>query len=533
MRCKPPGIDVTKEKHDAALFDLDGVITKTAKVHAASWKRLFDEYLKSRAVGKGEAWEPFDIDSDYNTYVDGKPRYDGVKSFLESRGVDLPYGSPDDPSDAETVCGLGNRKNKIFNEHLEAHGVEAYETAVELLRLLKEKGFQVAVVSSSKNCRAVLKAAGIEKLFDARVDGVVSEQLGLNGKPEPDIFLEAARRLGVAPERAVVLEDAISGVQAGRRGGFGCVIGVDRIGHAEALKENGADIVVSILSELTVAGESPIWEHSIEELPSALASMDDIRGLMTAKRPFVALDYDGTLTPIVERPELAILSDEMRSAVTALANQCTVAVISGRDLIDVKRLVGIDNLFYAGSHGFDISGPAGRRIASQQGAEFLPALDSAEKALRPLLGDIPGTQIERKKFSIAVHYRRVEKDRVQAVEDAVDQVLAEHTGLRKGTGKKVFELQPEIDWHKGKALCWLMDALDLDRPDVLPFYIGDDVTDEDAFRVLQASGVGVVVKDDHAGDSPRRSTARYALDDCREVQQFLEALIQTLQGESR
>lgn len=220
---------------------------------------------------------------------------------------------------------------------------------------------------------------------------------------------------------------------------------------------------------LTVEGKLPVWEHNIEVIPSALGSIDDIRRLLTAKRPFVALDYDGTLTPIVERPELVILSDEMRSAVTALANQCTVAVISGRDLSDVKGLVGIDNLFYAGSHGFDISGPAGRRIDSQQGEEFLPALDLAEKSLQALLGDTPGAQIERKKFSIAVHYRRVEKSRVQVVEEAVDQVLAEHTGLRKGTGKKVFELQPEIDWHKGKALCWLMDALDLDRPDVLPF----------------------------------------------------------------
>jgi len=377
----------------------------------------------------------------------------------------------------------------------------------------------------------VLKAAGIEDLFDARVDGVVSEQLGLNGKPEPDTFMEAARRVGGSPpDRIVVLEDAISGVQAGRRGNFGCVVGVDRIGHAEALRANGADIVVSILSELTVEGKLPIWEHDMEVIPPALGSMDDIRRLLTAKRPFVALDYDGTLTPIVE---LAILSAQMHSTVTALANQCIVAVISGRDLSDVKELVGIDNLFYAGSHGFDISGPAGRRIASQQGADFLPALDHAEESLQALLGKVPGAQIERKKFSIAVHYRRVEKSRVQVVEEAVDQVLAEHTGLRKGTGKKVFELQPEIDWHKGKALCWLMDALDLDRPDILPIYIGDDVTDEDAFRVLQAGGIGVVVKDDDADESPRRTTARYALDDCREVQQFLEALTETLQGESQ
>jgi trehalose 6-phosphate phosphatase len=194
MVCKPPTSDITGEKFDAVLFDLDGVVTRTAKVHAASWKRLFDEYLENRAAGEGGSWKPFDIESDYNLYVDGKPRYDGVRSFLESRGIDLPYGSPDDSPDAETICGLGNRKNRIFNEHLKSHGVETYEIAVEFLQLLKENGFKTAVVSSSKNCRAVLTAAGIEDLFDARVDGVVSARIGLEGKPQPDIFLEAARR---------------------------------------------------------------------------------------------------------------------------------------------------------------------------------------------------------------------------------------------------------------------------------------------------------------------------------------------------
>jgi trehalose 6-phosphate phosphatase len=532
MVCKPV-MDINRDRYDAVLFDLDGVVTKTAKVHAASWKKLFDEYLKNRAGGEDGSWAPFDINSDYNAYVDGKPRYDGVKSFLKSRGIDLVFGSPDDSPDAETICGLGNRKNQIFNDHLQTHGVEPYDIAVELLRVLKENGFKTAVVSSSKNCRTVITVAGIEELFDTRVDGVVSAQLGLDGKPNPDIFLEAARQLGVPPERAIVLEDAISGVQAGRRGQFGCVIGVDRIGHAQALKENGANVVVRTFAELTVAGKRPAAGRNMDQLVSALESMEEIRGLLTGKRPFIALDYDGTLTPIVERPDLAILSDEMRGTVKTLANQCTVAVISGRDLDDVKGLVGIDSLFYAGSHGFDISGPAGRWIDSQQGAEFLPALDRAEKSLRSLEGDVPGVLVERKKFSIAIHYRQVEKSRVQAVEAAVDQVLAEQAGLRKASGKKIFELQPDIDWHKGKALGWLMEALDLYDSDVLPFYIGDDITDEDAFRVLQGCGVGVIVKDDESGETPKRSAARYALDDCRQVREFLENLSSILQGESR
>ncbi len=533
MVCQSPVMDVAREKFDAVLFDLDGVVTKTAKVHAASWKRLFDEYLQNRAASRDSSWEPFDSGSDYNNYVDGKPRYDGVRSFLESRGIDVPFGSKDDPPDAETICGLGNRKNQILNEHLEKYGVEAYELTVAFLHLLRERGFKTAIVSSSKNCQAVLKAVGIEDLFDTRVDGVVSEQLGLNGKPEADIFLEAARRLKVIPGRAIVLEDAISGVQAGRNGNFGLVVGVDRVGQAEALKSNGADIVVNYMSELTVDGEIPAWEHSIDDLPSALDVMEEIEEQLEEKHPFIALDYDGTLTPIVERPDLAILSDDMRRTISALAKRCTVAVISGRDLPDVQELVGIDGLFFAGSHGFDISGPAEKRVDFQQGLEFLPVLDSAEKSLRPLLSDIPSAQVERKKFSIAVHYRNVKKNREQAVEEAVDRVLIENSRLRKRTGKKIFELQPEIDWHKGKALCRLLEVLEQDRSAILPFYIGDDETDEDAFRELQAGGIGIVVKDSESPENSRRSSARYALNDCGQVQKFLEDLVDMLQRKKR
>jgi len=529
MPCQPPAFDFTRKDYAALLFDLDGVVVQTARVHAAAWKQLFDEYLQARAFG--DDWQPFDIDADYRQYVDGKPRYDGVQSFLASRGIDLPYGTPDDDPDAETICGLGNRKNGFFNKRLREDGVEVFDLAVAFLRLLRARGFKTAVVSSSKNCQPVVQAAGIEDLFDTRVDGVVSAELGLTGKPEPDIFLEAARRLEVPAARAVVLEDAISGVQAGRRGAFGLVVGLDRVGHAQDLQANGADVVVRTFAELAVEGDRPMWEHEIDALPSALASLDEVGRMLADKRPFVALDYDGTLTPIVERPELAVLSDEMRGVVTALADRCTVAVISGRDRKDVQNLVGIDTLFYAGSHGFDISGPEGQHIGSQQGEDFLPALDEAQASIESLLADIPGSQIERKRFSVAVHYRRVDPGRAPAVEEAVDRVLAEHDRLRKGTGKMVFEVQPDIDWHKGKALCWLMQALGLDGEEVVPFYLGDDVTDEDAFRVLQDGGVGILVRGNEAEKASRTSAARYALDDCAQVREYLARLTDMLQGD--
>jgi len=238
------------ERYDAVLFDLDGVLTDTAGVHADCWKRTFDEYLRRRADRAGGAFEPFDIESDYRLYVDGKRRYDGVRDFLLSRGIELPEGSPDDPPDAETVCGVGNRKNVLVSEALLGGGFDVYQGSVTLVRALRDAGVKTGVVSSSANCAAVLRAAKIEDLFDVRVDGKLAAERDLPGKPAPDTFLEAARELGADVKRTVVVEDAISGVQAGRSGGFGLVIGIARHDEPSVLREEGADLVVSDLGEL-------------------------------------------------------------------------------------------------------------------------------------------------------------------------------------------------------------------------------------------------------------------------------------------
>lgn len=241
---------ITKEKFDAVLFDLDGVLTATAKLHAACWKEMFDEFLATRGEACGEPFRPFEIATDYGPYVDGKPRYDGVRDFLASRGIRLPEGEPGDPPGRETVCGLGNRKNELVEKKLESEGVETYPGSIALVRELRAAGFRTAVVSASRNCGTVLAAAGIAGLFDARIDGEVAVRDRLEGKPAPDTFLAAAKALGVAAARSVVVEDAIAGVQAGRAGAFGLVIGVDRAGVARALRENGADVVVKDLGEL-------------------------------------------------------------------------------------------------------------------------------------------------------------------------------------------------------------------------------------------------------------------------------------------
>ncbi len=262
---------------------------------------------------------------------------------------------------------------------------------------------------------------------------------------------------------------------------------------------------------------------STHHLPSALDNLDALLERIGNRRLAVFLDYDGTLTPIVERPEQAELGDAMRRQIRRLAQLCAVAVVSGRDLDDVRRRAGIDGIVYAGSHGFDIEGRLDRPIREQQGTEYLPELDKAERQLHRLLDGVAGCHLERKRFSIAVHYRQVREADMDAVENAVDEILEEHPRLRKSGGKKVFEVQPDMDWDKGKAVCRLLEVLDLDRPDVLPLYLGDDLTDEDAFGALREQGIGIRV-----GNGPSRTRARYALRDPQEVERFFAELIRAL-----
>lgn len=239
----PPNIE-------ACLFDLDGVLTQTAKVHARAWKEMFDAFLADRAEKTGGTFRPFDQLRDYDEYVDGKPREEGVRSFLASRQISLPDGSENDPPEAETIHGLGNRKDRLFLELIHTQGVEAFEGSVRYLHAARDARLRMAVVSSSRNCSEVLRAARLQGVFDAQVDGNVAHARGLAGKPAPDTYLEAARMLSMTPPQSAVYEDALAGVEAGRAGGFGLVVGIDRAGQAAALREHGADIVVKDLADL-------------------------------------------------------------------------------------------------------------------------------------------------------------------------------------------------------------------------------------------------------------------------------------------
>jgi alpha,alpha-trehalase len=245
-----PEPSLNRQLFDAVLFDLDGVLTDTASIHAVCWKKLFDDFLSRHAEASGEPFQPFDVKSDYAAHVDGKPRYDGVRDFLGSRGITLAEGSSADPPGDNTVQALGNHKDAFFDDALESQGVEVFQSSVDLVKQLRHDGMKTAVVSASRHCAEVLDAAGIADLFDTRVDGNTIEALGIVGKPAPDSFLEAARELGAEPSRAVVVEDAISGVQSGRAGGFGLVVGVARKDNARELMANGADMTVADLEEL-------------------------------------------------------------------------------------------------------------------------------------------------------------------------------------------------------------------------------------------------------------------------------------------
>jgi trehalose-phosphatase len=512
---------------DAAILDLDGVITRTAEVHARAWKATFDAFLAEWPGNGEERQPPFSISADYPVYVDGKPRLDGIRSFLESRRIEIPDGAPGDPPGAPTLQGLARKKNDLFLEYLDESGAGVFEDAVQQVVKWREAGWKTAVVSSSRNCAAILKSSGLDDLFQVRVDGVESSRLKLRGKPAPDIFLEAARRLEVKPKRSFIVEDALAGVRGGKRGGFRLVVGVDRIGdRAGALLEAGAQLAVQSLRELVLCNPpSTAKARRPKTLPSALSLLKDPTEWLGGRRLVLFLDYDGTLTPIVSRPELAVLDPNVRALIERLARQIPVAVISGRDLEDVRNLVGLGSIVYAGSHGFDISGPGDMTMQLEEAARLEPDLEDAAAELERALSDVKGALIEKKRFGVAVHYRNVPRAAVPEVEVSAREALERRPGLIMKSGKMVLELRPRLQWDKGDAVTWLMRRLGLSGPSNLPVFFGDDLTDEDAFRALAGKGTGILV-----GLPKRRTCATYTLHSPQETARFLAGLARYFEG---
>lgn len=507
----------------AAIIDMDGVITQTARLHAKAWKKMFDEFLQKR---KGNSYQPLDIEEDYKKYIDGIPRFDGVRSFLKSRNIDLPEGNPNDSPGKDTIYGLGMRKNEIFLEMLDKEGVNVYNDTLEMVKKWKKEDVKLAVISSSRNCKHILDSAGLTKLFDVRVDGETSEKENLKGKPEPDIFLKASDLLGTEVSQTIVIEDAIYGIQAAKKGKFSLVVGVARNGEEKVLKEAGADVVVKKLTELEGKIKKQEQGSLAENLPDAIEEFEEIFEIIGSKKPTLFLDYDGTLTPIVSNPEMAILSDRAKKIMKELSESINVGVISGRDRKDLKSKVGINTLIYAGSHGFDITGPSGLEMQYEPGQKTLPILDEAEENLKEKLKDLEGVQVERKKYAIAVHYRNVAENKIQDIEKAVFEELEQQEKLKKGSGKKILELKPDLDWHKGRALAWLMEELEMSANKYIPVFIGDDVTDEDAFEIIKGEGIGIIV-----GSHSQKTAASFRLEDSDEVTRFLEMFNSRLKKE--
>jgi trehalose-phosphatase len=516
---------IDPERYRAVLFDLDGIVTDTASVHRRAWKRLFDDFLSSHPGLGTETRSPF-TDQDYVRYVDGKPRLDGVVGFLESRGITLPPGSDDDPIEAATVHALGARKNGYFLATLEAEGVEVFPRTVELIRALQGAGLGTAVFSASRNCAPVLAAAGLGDLFPVRVDGVVAAELGLPGKPDPATLLEAGRRLGVDPAQAVIVEDAPVGVEAGMRGGFGFVIGVDRTGIEPILRERGADTVVTTLGEVRVGQRE---DRPLSAVPDVRVGLVEHGGQLRSGRLAVFLDFDGTLSPIVPQPDDAAPADGAREALQRLARSCPVAIISGRDLPDVQRRVGVPGIWYAGSHGFQLEGPDGQAHEYEQAHVASAALDDAERALRERIESIPGAIVERKKYSVTAHYRMVDAERAVEVTDAIAEVAARFPELRATKARMAGELVPNLEWHKGHALRWLLGQVSPPQARLTPLYAGDDLTDEDALAAIADVGLGIVVRSAEHGDRP--TAAHLAVDSPAELCDLLNQVAEVLESE--
>ncbi|OQY00667.1 MAG: hypothetical protein B6I26_07025 [Desulfobacteraceae bacterium 4572_130] len=331
--------------YNAILFDLDGVVTKTASIHANAWKMLFDEYLQKNTSTQN--YIPFDIKKDYNKYIDGKPRYKAIQDFIVSRNINIEYGFIDDASNKETICGLCNRKNDFFLNLLEKNGVEVYQSTINFILEIRKKGLKTAIVSSSKNCARILKIANITDLFDAKVDGISSEKLNIKGKPEPYIFLEAAKKLNVSVKKCIVVEDAVVGVEAGKKGKFGLVIGVDRAKQRKMLKQKGAHIVVNDLSEINMVGKT-------KNLPHALNSFNKVINLIENKEVMIFLNYNVIISSVVSGSQKPLISQNMKKILTIFAKKYTVCIFIEEKFKHIKKIIPTNNIHYIKDYNRDV-----------------------------------------------------------------------------------------------------------------------------------------------------------------------------------
>jgi alpha,alpha-trehalase len=390
-------------------------------------------------------------------------------------------------------------------------------------RKLQEAGVRTGGYSTGADYKEFLAADGIDDLFPVLVDGGVDSPSGRPGTVNPAVLLEAARQLDVRPDRCVVVAASEAGVTAARDGGFASVVGVDRTQNADELRRSGADATVTDLAQVTVRR----GDRRMSALPDALQAYGQIAAVVGARRPAVLLDFDGTLSAIVDDPDAATLVEGVADALQMLATHCDVAVLSGRDLIDIRSRIGLSGIWYAGSHGFELTAPDGTHHQNEIAASVLAVLEHAAAELRDRFAHVRGVRVEHKRFAVAVHYRNAAPGAVREVTATV-QTIGQRSGLRFVYGRKVVELRPDIAWDNGKMLQWMLHQIDGSGP-VLAIYIGDDLTDEDAFDAVRHDGIGIISR--HGEDGDRPTAARFALDGPAAVREFIERLAREITAE--
>ena len=503
----------SENKLKAIVFDIDAILD-TERLHKSVWIQTINDFLIKNYPEKALISE-----KEYYNFIEGKQKIERIKNFLDSRNISLSYGGHEDPPGDKSICALENQKSRLFNQMLIDTSAKYHTHIYNRVMEWKEAGIATAVVSSDEHFNKMPDTEDFKKLFNVKVDGTTVKKMGLKEKPEADLFMEAVKQLGLSPAQCALFDSTVSGLQAASKASFGLVAGIPGESNAKELSENGADLIVNDFDELDLLNDPEIKARFENPIPPFASEYTKIGELFHDKIPVLFLDYDGTLTPIVKRPEDAILSDEMHEVLKACASRLHVAVVSGRDMDDLRNRVNIDEIIYAGSHGFRISGPGGLFMEHEKSASLLPHLDQAEIQLQQLFhGKYKGVQIERKRYAIAVHFRNAGKEDIPGIKNQVYELVEKTPGFKTGEGKMILEIKPDIDWHKGKAVNWILEKLELtDRKKYLPVYIGDDVTDEDAYETLSEWGIGIQV-----GPGPVPSASKYRLKNIYQVRIFLK-----------
>jgi trehalose-phosphatase len=500
-------------KIKGVIFDMDGVVTQTAQLHYKTWKVVLDQFLHKITSNSYHFTE-----QDYFYFFDGVPRKDGVKNYFSTLKIGEKEVKKHYEDLAQCIDVICSKKNNLMLSVIAEDKIQAFNDCMEFIEFIRSLDYKIAIISSSKNCRAILKSAGIENLFAVCVDGVIAEEKQLVGKPNPAIFLEAAKQLNLLPEQCLVIEDALAGVKAAKDGGFNTVA-LDRENKLfEEFRKYNPDYILRDLSKNQVQ----FYKNFILQKSKAASALDALpfiaSSLNQQKEIVLFLDYDGTLTPIVDRPQDASLSPLMRESILCLCKNYLTVIISGRELTNLKEQVKIPNIFYAGNHGFELVGPENSNFSFKIGDDYLEDIQAIYKEIYLVFKEIPGCIIENKKFTLSIHYRLAHESQYEFISATIDRLLMNFKNLSRHEGKMVIEIRPRIAWNKGIAALSLLKWLKKDYLNVIPIYIGDDITDEDAFQQFNQKGITIKVGSD------THTNAHFFLKTPQHVKHFLDQL---------